>query len=143
MEERSHVGMLNCWICGKGSTILLDRLMRKTLHKNMGSLPNEICSECKSLAEDNNGIWIISIRDGEEIPIDSREVCNPYRTGGLALIKKEALKRLFKESISESKKYIEMVDKNFYFYLENSVWNYFGLPEYGVEINNLEGQITE
>jgi hypothetical protein len=136
---KSHVGMINCWICGEGSTILLDRKLRSTLEHNMGSLPTEICSQCKTLAEDNDGIWLISIRDGEEPPIETMksEIWNPYRTGGLILFKKEALKRFFSESLEKPQQYLDMVDKHLYFYLNDSVWDHVGLPR-GEEINNLE-----
>jgi hypothetical protein len=140
MNELSHVGMMSCWICGQGSTILLDTRLRKTLSQNMGSLPNEICSECKTLSEKNDGIWLISIRDGEEPPItmNENEIWNPYRTGGLALVKKEALKRFFENNANEPEKFIKMLEKNYYFFLNDTVWDNMGLPARGVEINNLE-----
>jgi len=146
MDSLSHVGMLNCWICGKGSTIMLKRDFRPTLPMNMGALPSEVCSECKSMAEDNDGIWLISIKDGEEpslSELNGEEVWNPYRTGGLILLKKQALKDAFQASIDDPKKHIDMVDRNVYFYLNDSVWDHFGLPERGTEINNLEEKTDE
>ncbi|MEA2081081.1 MAG: hypothetical protein U9P00_14760 [Pseudomonadota bacterium] len=138
MNDLSHVGMMNCWICGEGSTIILKTDLRPTLPMNMGALPSEVCSKCKSLAEDNDGIWMISIRDGEEPPRDNDESWNPYRTGGLALLKKEALKEVLQNTLKEPEETIKMVDRHFYFYLYDSIWDQFGLPERGVEINNLE-----
>ena len=127
--EKSHVGMLNCWICGEGAEILLDRRLRKTLDMNMGSRPDIICSDCKSQAKNNKGIWLISVRDGEEMRYED-DIFNPYRTGGLVLIKKEALIRIFNEALDNDikDKMIGMVEKHTYFYLEDTPWDAFGLP---------------
>lgn len=134
MNEKSHVGMMNCWICGKGCTILLDRHLRNTLNQNMGSLPTEVCGECKSMAKDNDGIWLISIADSEE-PGDNDNISwNPYRTGGLALITKEAMKRI----LEGNEKLLAMLESGYYFYLNDKIWDHLGLPDRGVKMNNLE-----
>ena len=142
MSEKSYVGMLNCWICSGGAEILLDTRLRPTLEKNIGSRPNIICSECESKAEDNDGIWLISIREGELPPTHSDEAWNPYRSGGLVLLKKSALKRMFTVALNKDalKEHLQMVDNNIYFYLHDKVWTTFGLPEIGAEINNLEDE---
>jgi len=129
MEELSHVGMLNCWICGKGAEILLDTRLRNTMKRNMGSRPDIFCNECKSQAKDNNGIWLISIKNGEK-PQPNKDF-NPYRTGAMVLIKKDALKRIFKETLNKdvSDNLVLMVDKNIYFYLDDKTWEAYGLPK--------------
>jgi hypothetical protein len=128
MEEKSHVGMLNCWICGEGAEIMLDMRLRNTLSRNMGSRPDICCSSCESQANDNDAIWLISVKDGEE-PIDG-EIFNPYRTGAMCLIKKEALRRIFSQTLTEDvqDRMIDMVDRNIYFFLEDMAWDAFGLP---------------
>jgi hypothetical protein len=126
MDELSHVGMTNCWVCGEGAEILLDTRLRKSLKQNMGSRPDIICSDCISKAEDNDAIWLMSIRDDETPPPSDDEIWNPYRTGGLILIKKEAIKRMFTAAgVNES--ILESIDKNIYFYINDSHWKMFGL----------------
>jgi hypothetical protein len=143
MSEKSYVGMLNCWICGEAAEILLDMTLRPTLNHNMGSTPNIFCSKCKSLSEDNDGIWVISVKDDEEPPTDG-EIFNPYRTGGMVLLKKSALKEMFKKTLDENtaQKFINMVDKNIYFFLADSVYDLYQIPR-NQEINNLKGSSNE
>jgi len=128
MEELSHVGMMNCWICGEGAEIILDMKLRKSLPQNIGSRPDIVCNECKNQCEENEGIWLISVKDGEEPP--DNEIFNPYRTGSMILIKKSALRDLFKQSLDEplQDQMIRMVNKGYYFFLEDSVWDLYGLP---------------
>jgi hypothetical protein len=133
MEEKSHVGMLNCWICGEGAEIVLDRRLQKTFPQNMGSRPDICCSSCTSQAKDNDGIWLISVRDGESP--EEGQIFNPYRTGAMCLIKKEALRRIFSQALTEDiqEKMIDMVDRNIYFFLEDMAWDAFGLPREAVD----------
>lgn len=126
MLDKSYVGMLNCWLCGEGAEILLDTSLRNTLSMNMGSSPNIICSKCESMAEDGKAIWLISIRNGEA-PVEG-ENFNPYRTGAMVLITKEAIKRIFRETLTNPEHAINLVEKNIYFYLQDEMWDAFGLP---------------
>jgi hypothetical protein len=128
MTELSHVGMMNCWICQEGAEILLDTRLRKSLKQNMGSRPDVICNECEAQAKDNDAIWLMAIKDGEQP--DSDGFFNPYRTGPMVLIKKEALRRIFKESLNKetSANAITNVNKNIYFYMEDKVWDGYDLP---------------
>lgn len=128
MEELSHVGMLNCWICGEGAEILLDTRLRNTMKRNMGSRPDIFCTNCESQAKDNNGIWLISVKNGEQP--QPNELFNPHRTGNIVLIKKDALKRMFKASLNKDllNNIIPIIDKNIYFYLEDKTWDIYGLP---------------
>lgn len=135
--------MVNCWVCGEGAEIILNRTLRPTLDKNMGSTPNTFCSECKKLSKDNDGIWVISVQDGEEPPTNG-EIFNPYRTGGLVLMKKSALKEIFKDTLDENiaQKFIDMIDKNIYFFLSDQVWDLYQIPR-NQEINNLKDPSDE
>jgi len=139
MSEKSHVGMLNCWICNQGAEILLDTKLRNVLDQNMGSMPDIICSECKSMSEDNDAIWLISVQDNQEPPTDPKEMWNPYRTGGCVLIKKEAVRASFKSLLQEdaAEKTIKLVDNNMYFYLPDAIWEVLGLPDHDEKIDNL------
>ena len=145
MSEKSHVGMLNCWVCGQGAEILLDTRLRNTLDQNMGSRPDIICSECKSMSEDNDAIWMISVEDGQEPPTDRDEIWNPYRTGCCVLVKKEAVRRSFRSILDEKavENTIKLVDENIYFYLPDTIWKGLGLPEKDEKINNLKDPSDE
>lgn len=133
MDELSHVGMTNCWICGEGAEIMIDMKLRQILNKNMGSTPNTVCSDCESKSKDNDAIWLISIKDDEKPPESNDEIWNPYRTGGLVLIKKEAIRRMFAADEFD-KSILESVNRNVYFYLSDEQWKIFGLPTPGTEI---------
>jgi hypothetical protein len=119
-------------VCGEGAEILLDVRLRNTLeHKmdKMGSRPDIVCSDCRSKAKENDAIWLISVRDDEKQT--EGEIFNPYRTGSMVLLKKEALNRLVKTSITDEKtrtNLIEMIAKHVYFYLEDRIWDAYGLP---------------
>ncbi len=141
MDDLSHVGMLNCWICGEATTILITKDLRATLPRKMGSLPTEVCNDCKTLANNHQGIWLISIRNDEKPGTNDMLSWNPFRTGGLALIKKDALRRILKSDGDETRKknMLAMLDQHYYFYLNDSTWDHLGLPPRGVKINNLEG----
>lgn len=78
----------HCEVCGKEIGIaLLGRL------KGNVEAPKEVamglCDECKNVIK-QGGVFIIEVRDGESGN-------NPYRTGRLIGIKKEAAARIFKE----------------------------------------------
>lgn len=126
--EKSHVGMLNCWICGEGAEILLDLRLKNTLSHNMGSSPATLCNECKNQVEKNEAIWLISVRDGES-PIEGK-IFNPYRTGSICLVKKEALERIFRNILNEDvvENMISMVKTGYYFFLEDKIWDGLGIP---------------
>ena len=51
-----------------------------------------LCEECQMVV-DNKGLMIIEVRDGEKSP-------NPYRTGRLVGITKDAKERMFKDITS-------------------------------------------
>jgi hypothetical protein len=143
MSEKSHVGMLNCWICDECAEIVLNRRLTATLDKNLGSSPNIICSKCKSMAKDNDGIWLISIKNGvEPSSEDTNQTWNPYRTGQLILIKKEALKEIIKSKGKKKDKTLKLIDNSVYFYLNDDVWDLIGLPR-DKNINNLKTPSNE
>jgi hypothetical protein len=139
MPEKSHVGMLNCWICGQGAEIILDRRLSKSLDMDMGSLPDIICSECKTMSEENNAIWLISLMNGEVPPENKEKTWNPYRTGGCVLTSKEAVIKSLRSILVEEaiEPTVALIEKNYYFYLPDQIWDLIGLPERGQAINNL------
>ena len=80
--------VLRCECCGKDYGVtLLGKL------KGDAEAPREIfqglCDDCKKVIE-QDGLMIIEVRDGEKSP-------NPYRTGRIVGITKEAKERMFKD----------------------------------------------
>jgi len=81
----------HCECCGKELGLaLLGKL------KGDEEAPKDIymglCDECQKVV-DEDGLMIIEVRDGEKSP-------NPYRTGRLVGITKEARERMFKDTTS-------------------------------------------
>ncbi len=129
MEDKSTVGMMTCWICGEGAQIIVKTDLKPTLPRNCGSLPNIYCSDCEGKAKEKDGVWLISVRDGD-VPKDE-ELYNPHRTGDVVLIKKSAFREKILPLISEDtvrNQMAEMVESSIYFYLEDSAWDAFQLP---------------
>jgi hypothetical protein len=92
MEELSHVGMSNCFLCNKLKEIILDRRLKNRLPRE-AVYNKEPCDQCKEYMQ--KGIILISVRDGE-----SGE--NPYRTGGWWVLKEEAVKNFVSEPLLSS-----------------------------------------
>ncbi len=66
------------------------------------------CDNCKKLME--QGIMLIAVRDGESGD-------NPYRTGQICVVTREAAERIFNE-----------VPKCGAGFVEESIWKHLGLP---------------
>ena len=145
MSEKSHVGMMQCWICGQGAEIILDTRIRPILDREMGSTPNTVCSECETMSKKHDGIWMLSIKDGEEPPADKTEVWNPYRTGGCVLVSKEAAIKSFTSIVIPEvvESTTALINNNVYFYVPDQIWDMIGLPERGKGINNLPDETDE
>lgn len=108
-QEKSHVGMATCFICGEVKHLLLDRRLRNTLVRQ-ACYDKEPCDKCKEYME--NGTILISVRDGEE----EKQKDNPYRTGGWVVITKEAAERMFGENAPKIA------------FVEDELWDKIGLP---------------
>ena len=115
--EKDFVGMTQCFFCGEAKEVLLDRRLRKTLPK-IAVYDHEPCDKCKEWME--QGIILISVRQGSDAK-------NPFRTGGWAVIREDAFKRIFKDSDEALKKRVAFV--------EDEVWDAVGLPREGKEVN--------
>lgn len=92
-EEKSHVGMFNCYFCGEAAGVLLDRRLQKTLPSDVGVIDTTPCSKCKNLMK--KGIILISIKDDTTEEEMHKKIPNPYRTGGWAVITENAFLRIF------------------------------------------------
>lgn len=74
----------------------------------------KMCDDCAKQAKEHDGVWLVSVRDGES------GKGNPYRTGRACLIKREALERIGGKPVSASGPKV--------MYVEDSVWTKVGLP---------------
>ena len=83
-----------CAVCGKDMSVVLFGTSWKDANGKTAEAPREVClghlcDDCKKIV-DQGGVFIIEVRDGESGN-------NPYRTGRLVAIKREAAERMFKE----------------------------------------------
>lgn len=118
--EKSHVGMTTCYLCGEVKEILLHKRLAKTL-PHSACYDKVPCDKCKGYMK--QGIILIGVRDGE-----SGE--NPYRTGTFAVVRDDAVKRIF------SAESFAAVEKSRVAFIEDSTWTAIGLPR--ENINNLK-----
>jgi len=99
-----------CFFCGKekGEVVLLGAAYKgeAPMHLCIDKSP---CDECKKMME--VGVMLISVREGSDEK-------NPYRTGALAIIKPEAAKRIFGDSIGDSR----------VAFVVDEAWDKLGLP---------------
>ena len=80
------------------------------------------CDKCAALMQ--QGVILISIRDTEEPPPpDEKIIWNPYRTGGRAVVKDEAIPRIFHPPTLA-----EHILKHRYAFIADSAWVVLGLP---------------
>ena len=120
-EDKSYVGMMNCFFCNKPKGVILDRRIRETLPKN-AVYDKEPCDECKELMK--SGIIIISVRDGESGD-------NPYRTGFWCVVKEQMIKDL----ISDEQFKNDILNKRVLF-IEDSTVEQIGLKKIAEETKN-------
>ena len=115
-KDLSHVGMFNCFYCGRPAGVLLDRSLRKTLPRNVGVLDRQPCSECKEFME--QGVICISVDASR-----TTDAKNPYRSGGWCVVKERGIQQMpFDDAIKES------VLEQRVLFLEDMVWFSLGLP---------------
>jgi len=102
-----------CFFCNKPKNeIILAGYLKGDIEAPKNVAWDKIpCDECKSYME--QGIILISVKDGASGD-------NPYRTGGFAVIKEEAAKRIF-TGFDVSKQRVA--------FIEDSAWNKLGLPQ--------------
>ena len=115
-QDKSHVGMMNCFLCNEPKGLLLDRRLKDSL-PHSAVYDKEPCDKCKEHMK--QGIIIISTRDGE-----SGE--NPYRTGGWWVVKEEMIKRLIKP-----KALLNDVLKKRVLFMEDTICTKVGLEKAG------------
>jgi hypothetical protein len=131
--EKSHVGMYNCYFCGEEVGILLDKRLRNSLPQNVGPINAEPCDKCAGYMK--QGIIVMSIADDTTAEdMEGREVKNrfgrpkgklppnPYRTGGWAVVKQEAVERM----LEDNEAYLKFAVTKRFLFITSSAWNALG-----------------
>lgn len=114
-KDNNFVALTKCFVCGEGSDILLGTRFQDMSKFHDKVVTTKPCQKCQEMINEG-GVWLISAR-----PVKSEEEKkNPYRTGGLACVKKEALLSC---GIPES-----FLNRGVCF-IENEVWKELGLPD--------------
>ena len=95
-EYGLNPSVLQCPICGKEHSLALfgtswkDKNGKTAEAPRVLATPNSFCDDCKKVL-DQGGCFFIEIKDEDA---DNR-VENPYRTGRITALKKEAAERIF------------------------------------------------
>lgn len=115
-----EVGLTKCFFCGKSKDIIMNtRLTKKAADEikkiNGKVIDTEPCNECKELMK--QGVMLLSCKDGDM----------HYRTGKIAVIKDEAIKRM----LENEKDLLKQVLEKRYCIIEDTAWNMLGLPNGG------------
>ena len=119
-EEKSHVGMFQCYFCGKDAGILLDRRLRDILPRQVGVVDMTPCNECEEFMK--QGIILISISDDTTFEQMKEKIPNPYRTGSFVVVKESFLDALNEGDMKE------FARKNRFMFITDSAWDKIGLP---------------
>lgn len=121
--NKSYVGMYQCFFCGENIGILMDRRLKNTIPMHAGILNMDPCDKCKEYMK--HGIILISVEDSTTEEDMKGPIPNPHRTGGWAVVKEEAIKRL----PLNNKKLVELALKHRFIFLTSSAWNQLGLEK--------------
>ncbi len=105
-----------CFICGESKNeILLFGKLKGDAEAPHGMVLDKVpCDKCEEYME--MGIILISTRDGEEGD-------NPYRTGGWAVLKEEAVVRMINDP-----EVLEGIVKKRMAFVPDEVWDAIGIP---------------
>ncbi len=119
MEDKSHVGMATCFVCGEVKHLLLDRRLKNSLPRE-ACYDKEPCDKCKEHMK--QGIIFISVLKGAAGD-------NPYRTGRFFVVKEEAVKRMpIQEDLKVS------ILKSRISFVEDEVLDNLGFPKQEVKV---------
>lgn len=93
-----------CFICGKETNLILFGASYKDENGKTAEAPRKVCTgqlcdDCQKVI-DEGGIFFIAVKDGEF-------GSNPYKTGQIGAIKKEAVQRIFPDFPYQKINYIE------------------------------------
>ncbi len=117
-NENNKIGFAipKCYFCGKDKNeIIMNTRLAHVFAKRVEEMHGKVidkepCSECKKLME--QGVMLIKVK--EEDP--------EYRLGNIAVVKDEAIRKMFTEEYAE-----DLIKKRACF-LSDKAWEIFGLP---------------
>jgi len=104
-ESGPAVALTKCYFCGEDNTILVQSRNINVRDRRIESMHGMVvdmtpCSKCSDYMK--QGVILITIDNAKSKPGwnkpepgNDRFIPNPYRTGGFAVIKDEAVKRIF------------------------------------------------
>lgn len=137
MEDKSFVGMTQCFYCGKDKDIAMDRRLRDRLPKHVGIVDMEPCNDCKGYME--QGIMLIAVKDDAECakveaerqewlkgPQNTPFIPNPYRTGHTCVVKDDAILGVVTDDTVK-----ERIRKMRWTFIPMDAWDMLGLPKKG------------
>lgn len=115
ISDRSNVSLMQCFYCMKDYGVAIDRRLRQSL-PHRACFDHDPCPECEKLME--QGVILISV---DETKSTDRQ--NPWRTGGFAVVRDEAIERLVKPpELAQRILKVRMA------FLPDEVWKALGLP---------------
>jgi hypothetical protein len=123
IQEKSYVGMAQCFFCNEDSVILLDRRLKNSLPMRVGVIDMTPCNKCADLMK--KGIILISISNDTTEEQMQGPMPNPYRTGGWCVVTQDAVERAFDGKFREF-----AIEKRFLF-INDEAWEHLGLPKGG------------
>ena len=117
-----EVALVRCFFCGKDKGLVLNAQLTPEAAKavkecNGKAIDLEPCDNCKELMR--QGVLLIEYKEGTEPDF--------YRTGVLAVVKDEAIKKVFPKDIAT-----DVIERR-YCFVSSSVWDKIGLPKGGNE----------
>lgn len=120
-----------CWWCGENTNeLVLAGMQGHKIARELGQkevreavFSMEPCDNCKALQQ--QGVMLVAVAGHSTSD-------NPVRTGPMAVVKDEAVKRMFGEDSAAA-----AIEKRAAF-IEDEAWDLLGLPR--ENINNLEGE---
>lgn len=129
MSQPFEVSMTKCFFCGGDKDIVMNRVLSAAaaikVHRLHGKvIDKEPCNTCKEYMK--QGVMLVSAKDNDP------DHSNPYRTGNLAVISEDAVKRIFDKEMADN------LLKTRFGFIEDSAWDLIGLPK--ENINNMENK---
>lgn len=130
MNEKSHVGMIQCFYCWENYGIAITKRLHKTLPQS-AVYNMEPCPKCKGYMD--QGIIIIGIEnDTRDDEMDGNgQMPNPRRVGLFCVLREEAFTRM---PINGS--FITFGLKHRFVFITEEAWDALGLPR--EDINNMK-----
>lgn len=100
MSKENYVALTKCYYCGGDNQVVLHKRFGDVSELNGKVIDMTPCSECAEHMK--KGILLITIDlDKSEDKWYEQRLPNPFRTGTFAVVKDEAIKRVFNPEISD------------------------------------------